>query len=100
MPFPPQKKDVNFDFEAILNNNVRCTVPYAHFRTMETDGMQRALEQHLTTTTDSTKLLKSTLEQEKKSLALDKAELERLEKDCRGAETLRKRNAKNVSVMC
>lgn len=96
MPFPPQTKDANFDFEAILSSNVGL-FPSLFVCNTHTDTMQRALEHHLNTTTDSIKLLKSSIRQEEKALALDTLELETLERDCKAAESLRRKHTKNVA---
>ncbi|KAA6414456.1 MAG: hypothetical protein FRX48_01205 [Lasallia pustulata] len=74
MPFPPDTKEIHFNYEALLDSN-------------------RGLEAHLDRAIHSAALYKGEIEQEQHLLAEEKQNLEALEKNARTEESLYRRQA-------
>ncbi len=100
MPFPTYTKDWHFDFEKILDSNVRrytssfCCTEW-HVRSLMRS--QRVLESLLTPAIHSIELLKAQIEVEERALDMDREQLGELERNAAFAEKERTRQTKKVS---
>ncbi|KAL9618518.1 MAG: hypothetical protein Q9160_006774 [Pyrenula sp. 1 TL-2023] len=77
MPFPPSALDNDFDFEATIER-------------------KRSLDCQLIKTTHAINILEGEITREQESLDKEEAELERLQKDLKTNDVLRRRRVKNV----
>ena len=99
MPFPSKTKEVEFNYEALLKDNV-CRSDTDSNLALLLKNKQRRLEHHLTSTIASIASLRDETEKRKQRLASAKQDLETLEKDCRGEDDRRKRQTKKVRHEC
>lgn len=99
MPFPPNTKEVHFDYEALLEDNVTDSI-------MDIDSAlpltltQRRLEHRLTSSISSIASLRDEIKKHKQRLATENQNLENSEKDCQAEEDRRKRQTRKVSQRC
>lgn len=95
IPFPPGTKELHFNLETILASNVSSNLPNRTFNLLT--RVQQALDSQLTPATHAVGLLKAELAREERSLAAEIKILQDLKTNARAEESLRKRQAKNVS---
>ncbi len=95
MPFPTNTREVHFDYEALLKDNVKRS---------DTDGglalpltlTQRRLEHRLTSTISSIASLKDEIGKHKQWLASENQDLRTRERDCQAEEDRWKRQTEKV----
>ncbi|KAI9886003.1 MAG: hypothetical protein M1823_002225, partial [Watsoniomyces obsoletus] len=97
-PFPPGTRDAHFDYEKLLDSNVRIFLSFATAKLddRDVDGSQRTLEAQLTPATHSIGLLKEAIRQEEAALEIEKRRLEALERETSAEEAIRGKHAKPV----
>ena len=105
MPFPPGTQESDFDYEAILDKNVRVERPPDAYFICDDVGLinsysiiQRSLESQLTSNNHTIALLRAEIEKERVALAQDQEDLKNLEEALKGTESRRRKQAKNVRL--
>lgn len=99
MPFPPNTKEVHFDYEALLKDNVTDSI-LGIDSALPLTLTQRRLEHRLTASISSIASLKDEIEKHKQRLAPENRLLESFEKDYQAEEDRRKRQTRKVGQRC